>query len=455
MTQAADPALARKDADKSELVASRLSAKRVTDELVASAAWRGERIISICRIVFCAAVLVRFAGVAGGVPQPGVALNVLAVLTPIAFSLWMLRSIRDDRATPRALSLSVVLDVAVCFCSLLQTSLWPNISLGAYTGLLARPDPSALLLVVVGAGFRLSPGLALAGSALSSAAFGALVLLERSRYGASLAYGELDIVLFAVLLAGMSALSFVFARQTRSLVESGALASFKVDRTRRNLARIVREHHDAKSVLSAALLDAERVSSSLTSSGGVVTRDSAELASRVARELGEVSAAVRLLSENAMDQMTGLDEVVPVDVGSVLPGIVDALSQRFPALTIRLELAEHGCVRVAGGRTSLERMLYNLAANALEGDGARGAASLVVSTRRRGENLVLHVDDDGPGFRRALLESPVTSALGTKAGGSGLGLHGIAQLLEMSGGVFRRSNRHPSGARVELEFLVA
>jgi signal transduction histidine kinase len=440
MTRPSDPALSTDTDDKSA---------------IASAAWRGERIISVCRIVFCVAVLVRFAAVSPGVPRQGVAFNVSVILSAIAFSLWMLASIRRGRATSRSLAVSVVLDVAVCFCSLLQTSLWPNLSHGAYTGLLSRPDPSALLLVVISAGFRLSPRLSLLGSVLTGAAFAALVVLERGRHGSSLAYGVFDVTFFAVVLTGMAALSFVMARQTRSLVESGALASFKVDRTRRNLARIVREHHDAKSVLSAALLDAERVSSFLASSGGHVTRDSAELASRVARELGEVSAAVRLLSEDAMQQMTGLDDVVSVDVESVLPPIVNALRQRFPALAIELELAEPGSVRVAGGRPSLERMLYNLAANALEGDGARGAASLSVSTTRRGGHLVLRVDDDGPGFCHALLECPTTSALGTKVNGSGLGLYGVAQILEMSGGAVHRSNRSPSGARVELEFLVA
>jgi signal transduction histidine kinase len=455
MTRPCEPALSTDMDEKSAIVSGRLSARRVTEELVASAAWRGERIIGVCRIVFCVAVLVRFAAVAPGVPAQGVAFNVAVILSAIAFSLWMLSRIRRGRATSRALSLSVVLDVAVCFCSLLQTSLWPNLSYGTYTGLLARPDPAALLLVVISAGFRLSPRLSLLGSVLSGAAFAALVLLERARHASSLTYGVFDVTLFAVLLAGMAALSYVVAQQTRSLVESGALASFKVDRTRRNLARIVREHHDAKSVLSAALLDAERVSSFLASGGGHVTRDSAELASRVARELGEVSAAVRLLSEDAMEQMAGLDDVVCVDVDAVLPPIVDALRQRFPSLAIDLDLAEHGSVRVAGGRPSLERMLYNLASNALEGDGARGAASLSVSTSRRGGHLVLRLDDDGPGFCHALLECPTTSALGTKANGSGLGLYGVAQILEMSGGAVHRSNRGPSGARVELEFLVA
>lgn len=440
--------------DSPSLATGRLSARRVTEELVTAAAWRGERIISLCRSAFCIAVLARFIIVGRGVPWPGVVLNVSVILSAIAFSLWILQRIHSGRLAPRSLSLSVTVDACVCFCSLLQTSLWPNVEQSAYTGLLARPDPSALFLVVIGAGFRLSPGLSLLGSVLSCGAFTALVLVERVRHSESLAYGVFDVAFFAVVLLGMAALSFVLARQTRSLVESGALTSFKVDRTRKNLARMVREHHDAKSVLSAALLDAERVSSALKSSDRVA-HDSAELASRLARELGEVSAAVRVLSEDAMEQMTGLDDVVPVDVGAALPAIVDALRYRFPALDIQLDLGERGCVRLAGGRPSLERMLYNLIANALEGDGARGAAAITVSTFRDGARLLLRVDDDGPGFRRALLESsPNSTTISTKPNGSGFGLHGVAELLEMSGGSIRRTNRGVSGARVELEFRV-
>jgi signal transduction histidine kinase len=105
-----------------------------------------------------------------------------------------------------------------------------------------------------------------------------------------------------------------------------------------------------------------------------------------------------------------------------------------------------------GDAASLRRVLRNLGDNAARHASGRIALSLA----ERNGTVALLVDDDGPGIAEAdrgrVLERCVRldDARARDAGGSGLGLAMVAELVAAHGGTVRIANGALGGARVEL-----
>jgi signal transduction histidine kinase len=436
---------------------------RVVQDLITRAALFGEKLVSWCRLIFCALILVRFLVLAPAVPARAYMINVSAVAVAIGYSFWILWAVSHERAGPLSLRLSVVLDAAICFLSLLCTALWPDRL--PHPGLLGRPDLAALLVIVYAGGFRLSASLAVLSSVLNVSSFLALVIIERQRYGTALAHGAPELFFFALMLTAAAALSVATAWRTRRLVESAAVASMTIDRARQDSTLLVREQHDARSLLNAANMHAELVYRALRPGavGASRVNDSAEavrLAGDLRDDLAQLQEHVVRAGERAFGQLAALRHPESIDLLTVLPAALDALRARFVAqLTIgNLEaaattyLASLPPVSLVGGASSLQRILYNLALNAAEGDGARGAKRLTIVVNQSAAGVHLQLRDDGPGFPDAILGTSIDGCLSTKAHGSGLGLYGVARLLEMTGGGLLRTNGPDGGAVVELVF---
>jgi C4-dicarboxylate-specific signal transduction histidine kinase len=142
----------------------------------------------------------------------------------------------------------------------------------------------------------------------------------------------------------------------------------------------------------------------------------------------------------------------------VLPAIRSAFAdaaRRAPAVAFEVHLAQ-GAAEVAeaavrGGAAELERTMAELAKNAWEGNGERGATRVVAEVDVTCEPGFVHVRvlDDGPGFAPILGGAPVP-LLTTKAGGSGIGLYTIAGIAGASGGSLQLGNRPEGGAVVTL-----
>ncbi|HZO14140.1 MAG TPA: hypothetical protein VFB62_12800, partial [Polyangiaceae bacterium] len=260
----------------------------VLEPVVHQAALRGERIVSISRIVFCVLVLARFLTLGQGVSA--YVLNISALGVAIAYSVWLLFQIHHERASYAMLAASVAIDAVGSFASLLQTVLWPS-SGENYHGLLTTPDAAAILLVVYCAGFRVWPRLALLGAALNLVSYAALVTTELAFRRPGIGYGIPEVLLFLFVLASVMVLSVATARRTLQLVAEGAKATVQVDRARRKLAQIVRGHHDARSVISAAALSSDMMVR-------VLEKEPSDAAVRHAARLREdIEAARKQLAE--------------------------------------------------------------------------------------------------------------------------------------------------------------
>jgi signal transduction histidine kinase len=108
--------------------------------------------------------------------------------------------------------------------------------------------------------------------------------------------------------------------------------------------------------------------------------------------------------------------------------------------------------KVLGDRHSLLHLVRNLLDNA-----ARHASTRVaVSIHRDSDNVVLHVDDDGPGIPEAdrirVFDRFTRSDSGRSrdAGGAGLGLAVVERVVQQHGGTARVTDAPGGGARLEI-----
>jgi signal transduction histidine kinase len=219
------------------------------------------------------------------------------------------------------------------------------------------------------------------------------------------------------------------------------------------LRTLRRRNHDARSALAAARLAADRL--------GALARDDAALAGRS----DALARALDVIERTLVDQQPARAGGPPgpgpglerVDAAAVARRAVQAASRRVPWLRVAVEAQDPGEVLVRGGAAALHQMLDQLVTNAGEGDGARrgGRAQLALTPDPRTGVLAVEITDDGPGFRREILELPVAPFVTTKRRGIGLGLYTVERLARASGGSLSIDNRPGGGAAVTLYLALA
>jgi signal transduction histidine kinase len=220
------------------------------------------------------------------------------------------------------------------------------------------------------------------------------------------------------------------------------------------LLELLQRSHDASSALSTALLDAELLADLIRRGEA---RDTKELQA-AARSLRD---ALRRVAHDAADaRPAGGDP----SLGSVLvlPVVRAAFAEaarRFPGVSFAAQggsgEAEIAEATLRGGAPELERLVAELAKNACEGDGTRGATRLVASidVAREPGSVQIRLSDDGPGLPDVVLVDTPTAFVTTKPGGSGLGLYTAARVLGASGGALTLENAPGGGAVVTLSLL--
>jgi len=140
----------------------------------------------------------------------------------------------------------------------------------------------------------------------------------------------------------------------------------------------------------------------------------------------------------------------PVELGDVLDGAVHAARKRHPG--VQYELAGHVDEgTVDGWEGGLRLLVDNLLDNAaLHG---RPDGSVAVGLERAGGQLVVRVEDDGPGIppdERARLLEPFARGENAGPNGTGLGLAIVAQQAAIHGGELRLTTSRSGGLGVEV-----
>jgi signal transduction histidine kinase len=279
-----------------------------------------------------------------------------------------------------------------------------------------------------------------------------LLVIDSQRLGERSSYGGAEISLFALVFVISAFGSVLMAARIRALLVTAALDSVRIESARWSMAQLLRQHHDARTLLSAVNVNAELVREALRASAtGAAGADDRALAwaDAIRTDLAQVNASILNLGEQTFAELASLGEPELADTSTVLPPLLSVLSQRFLATTVACDLASLPYVRVAGGPASLQRIVYNLLLNAVEGDGTNGARRVWVSASTDGDRFLLRVEDDGPGFPSAVLAA-APSGFSTKPTGTGLGLYGVSRLVASSDGQLLLAQREPKGAAVTV-----
>ena len=175
---------------------------------------------------------------------------------------------------------------------------------------------------------------------------------------------------------------------------------------------------------------------------------------RLDRLITDISDASRLDAELAFSRMR------PVDLGRVLPGLIQALrAAEGPDAGQELVYRGKGACTVMGVEVRLVQVFQNLIANARSFSPPDGVISL--SVRRERDGVTALVEDQGSGippesldsiFERFYSERPEGESFGRH---SGLGLSISRQIVEAHGGGIHAENLHDAdGRRAGARFVV-
>jgi len=177
---------------------------------------------------------------------------------------------------------------------------------------------------------------------------------------------------------------------------------------------------------------------------------------RLDRLITDISQASRL------DAQLSRAPVEPVELASLLGALIEIFSEtRDDMPQIRLEIASGDRFVVLGGEGRIGQVMRNLLENAAS-FSPQGSA-ITVKLVRSGRDVIVTIDDEGPGippenletvFERFYTERPYGEAFGRH---SGLGLSISRQITEAYGGSLSAENRRDAegkilGARFSVGF---
>jgi signal transduction histidine kinase len=424
--------------------------QHAVDAAFSSAARRWEWITGVVRIVASVALYVRSVLIWNwSAPDPDRAALTAPVFTVTSLYILGVIGVARSRAPiERVLRISVALDSIYAFSLLVVDVVWPWRD---YPGIANTPDIAALAMVTLAAGLRLSPSAALLGGVLNSACFCALLTLDASLSHLPPAGERVSqYALQATFLLAAVVLALIIAVRTRDLVHRAVRAALTAERVRRSFGAILHEHHDVRTLISAARLNADR----LAARGAV---EAGPLVSDLRNDLDDVEVQLDAIRARAYGELLTLEARRAVDIGEVAGEVVGRVGRRFPAIVLTLRVDERVEAEVAGGAAILRRLLFNLVSNACEGDGERGAAHVDVAVRgdRTCDRVQIEIIDDGPGFPGDVLHAQHGETCSTKVDGSGLGLAIARTLVQASDGTLTRANRITGGATVSLTLPMA
>jgi signal transduction histidine kinase len=232
----------------------------------------------------------------------------------------------------------------------------------------------------------------------------------------------------------------VYPTEVQPLVDDlNALLSDRELRVEKAAAKAGDLAHGLKTPLAILAQEAERAEAA----------GQHELATAIAQQVGRMRRQVDYHLAQARAVALGRAGHVRAAVHASAEGLARTLERLYAdrQRTIQLEVSPEHLVRVA--REDLDEMLGNLIDNACKWTRSR----VVVTSSRHGANVVIDVDDDGPGLdpsmREAVLQRGVRADEASP--GSGLGLAIARELARLYGGSIRLDGSPLGGLRARLE----
>lgn len=162
----------------------------------------------------------------------------------------------------------------------------------------------------------------------------------------------------------------------------------------------------------------------------------------------------------ALSQIGG-DEPEEVDLGVTVAQFVEEWQERAQESKIQLRArADAGPHPIRLDRNQLRRVLLNLVGNAFDAleetpPPADKAAAVTLHIRRMRRSAKLSVKDNGPGIAEELRERVLEPFFTNKAGGSGLGLYLVREIVLASGGTLSFAGGEGRGTTVSIRWPLA
>jgi signal transduction histidine kinase len=141
-----------------------------------------------------------------------------------------------------------------------------------------------------------------------------------------------------------------------------------------------------------------------------------------------------------------------VDVAALVGRVLDLLAAQAEPAGVRLERHVDGVPPVMGDVVRLQQVLMNLVLNAIE---ATGEGWVRVEAYGKEGEVVVTVEDSGPGVPRELRQRVFEPFFTTKASGSGLGLPLVHTIIQQHGGAIALEEGAAGGARFVVHLPAA
>jgi signal transduction histidine kinase len=138
-----------------------------------------------------------------------------------------------------------------------------------------------------------------------------------------------------------------------------------------------------------------------------------------------------------------------VDLDELLQTMISLYEPSMSERGLRMQLRSAGRVTVAADAALLHRVIANLLDNEIKHLPA--SSTITVSLRREGNDAVLLIEDDGPGFDPVLIDHILEQGVkGVDSTGHGLGLAFVEAVVRAHGGTVTVGNCATGGARLVI-----
>jgi PAS domain S-box-containing protein len=210
--------------------------------------------------------------------------------------------------------------------------------------------------------------------------------------------------------------------------------------------------HEIRNPLTPIQLSAERMRRKLLRG---LPPGEAELLERgthtIVQQVEAMKQMVAAFSEYAKAPELHLSEL---DLAALIRQVSDLYHAQDPRVAFGLSLDPKASMLEADpGR--IRQLLNNLLTNSLEALDGRENPVIMIETKRAGDQIVLTVVDNGPGFQGGLMEQAFDPYVTTKPKGTGLGLAIVRRIVEEHGGQVEVDNAPEGGARIRITLPAA